>query len=61
MSGWRVAWLDDGERHVTPIGDLREHQESSGCFCHPTDDKGVWVHHSLDRREEYERGERLAS
>lgn len=46
---------------VVPIGDLREHQEGPGCWCCPTDDEGVLVHHSMDRREEFERGDRKAS
>jgi hypothetical protein len=45
--------------HVVPIGDFREHESRPSCWCHPTpdeDDPGVWVHHSMDRREEYEEG-----
>ena len=44
--------------HVIPIGDLREHEESVDCWCRPTldDQEDIFVHHSLDRREEYEEG-----
>lgn len=59
MSKWRAVCLATGERHVTPISDLRPHDESPTCWCSPTDDEGVWVHHSLDRREAFERGEAL--
>jgi len=51
--------------HVMPLGDLREHQASQQCWCHPEldDESGlggnIWVHNSLDGRELYERGERL--
>jgi hypothetical protein len=38
--------------HVVPIGDLREHEDTAACWCHPTlDDDGVCIHNSLDRRE----------
>lgn len=46
--------------HVIPIGDLREHESNIRCFCKPTEDEeqpGVWIHHSLDGREQYESGE----
>jgi hypothetical protein len=46
--------------HVVPLNDLREHEVSVGCWCHPTpleDDPSVYVHHSLDGREKYESGE----
>jgi len=55
MSGW-VGLADPPE--VKPIGDLREHDDGEGCWCSPSDDEGVLVHHSLDQREFYERGER---
>lgn len=58
--------------HIIPINDLREHEESPNCWCKPKviDDVGVgvddnpplvdiWVHNSMDRREEYEEGRRL--
>lgn len=44
--------------HVIPNNDLREHEPTSECFCQPTEEEpGLWVHHSLDRRELYETGE----
>ena len=42
--------------HVRPIADLREHALSKACWCGPTADGSVWVHHAMDRREEYETG-----
>lgn len=48
---WMALLLENGERHVMPIADLRDHTEVPSCWCHPTDDDGVWVHHSMDRRE----------
>lgn len=44
------------EIHVVPVDDLREHDTTASCWCRPTYDDGVWVHHSMDRREEYEEG-----
>jgi hypothetical protein len=44
--------------HVVPISDMREHETSRTCWCHPTldddEDALVWVHHSLDGREKHE-------
>ena len=45
-----------GDIHVMPVDDLREHVDSRDCWCRPTYDDGVWVHHSMDLREEYEEG-----
>jgi hypothetical protein len=48
-----------GALHVLPVDDLREHPASKDCWCHPTEDEetpGLWIHHSMDRREEYEEG-----
>ncbi len=45
--------------HVVPLNDLREHNASADCWCKPTEEDewpGVWVHHSMDKREEYEQG-----
>ena len=50
--------------HVVPLNDLREHVISENCWCKPTEDDGwpsvwgpsVWVHHAMDKREEYEEG-----
>ena len=54
-------WMhNDARIHVVPINDLREHEASVDCWCKPTeDDEGwpdIWVHHSMDEREEYENG-----
>lgn len=62
--GWEVLSLRDGPRHVLPIDDYRPHLSIPGCWCGPTqddEDDGVWVHHSLDRRENYETGCRSPS
>lgn len=37
--------------HVVPRGDLREHPAERGCWCGPSESEGVWIHHSMDRRE----------
>ncbi len=45
--------------HVYPINDLREHDtESGGCWCNPQYDEehDLFIHNSMDRREEYEEG-----
>lgn len=51
--------------HVVPLGDLRDHEASAQCWCHPTQDDEadsvLYVHHALDGREAFETGERLPS
>ena len=50
--------------HVIPLDDLREHDLSDDCWCHPTEDDdavGLFVHNSMDGREAFETGERLPS
>lgn len=42
-----------------PVNDLREHVDRPDCWCKPKQDAEypeVWVHNSMDRREEYEQG-----
>ncbi len=56
-TGWHVT--ESG--HVLPNCDLRDHIEADNCWCEPTDDDGVTVHHSADGRERVERGERKTS
>lgn len=58
---WQALMIETGERHVIPLDDLRDHAESSSCWCRPFDDEGVWVHNSMDRRELKESGKTLAS
>jgi hypothetical protein len=48
--------------HVVPFNDLREHDTSLTCWCHPTpedDEPRVVLHHSMDERESYEQGRAL--
>jgi nicotinamide mononucleotide adenylyltransferase len=55
---------DENDLHVLPIDDLREHSASRRCWCRPTPDDEephVFVHHAMDGREQYERGERKPS
>jgi len=64
---WMIQVADDdrgGELlHVIPIEDLRPH-DTGACWCKPQPDSeylDVIVHNALDRREAFERGERLPS
>ena len=50
--------------HTMPINDLREHVSSIHCWCRPRpnpEEPRHIIHNSMDRREEYERGERKPS
>lgn len=59
---WAVIPEADGPYHVIPIWDMRNHTVSEACWCRPQrNEEGTLVHNSMDRREEYERGERKAS
>lgn len=44
--------------HVVPVNDLREHQITRYCWCSPFRDctYSVYIHNSMDKREEYEQG-----
>jgi hypothetical protein len=54
-NGWTAQTTDTGP-HVVPLHDLRAHDLDPQCWCGPALDENVWVHHSMDRREEYEEG-----
>ena len=56
---WAV-YATDGLPHVAPLRDLRPHDMTKGCWCHPIEDAGVMVHHSMDRREEFELGRKAS-
>ena len=61
---WILDFVVPFERHVVPLNDLREHESSRSCWCRPRQDEEcghVWIHDSMDGREFYERGERVAS
>ena len=50
--------------HIMPLDDLRSHEPRARCWCSPTpdaDEPDVMTHHSMDGREAFETGERLAS
>jgi nicotinamide mononucleotide adenylyltransferase len=50
---------DTSHFHIVPVGDLRDHEADPRCWCRPTEDEedpGIWVHHAMDGREQYEQG-----
>ena len=52
------------DEHVMPVNDLRDHEITLQCWCCPTEDDecpGLFVHHAMDQREQFENGERVAS
>lgn len=55
LGGWTAEFVGPAA-HVLPVNDLRDHALSETCWCRPTDNDGLIVHHSLDRREDYEEG-----
>ncbi len=53
---WSV-FIEDGEKHVVPDDDKREHVlASQECWCRPFLDDDIIVHNSLDGREDHESG-----
>lgn len=56
-----VDMFNEDDIHVVPIGDLREHDTYFHCWCDPEYKDGVWIHNSMDGREDYETGERKYS
>ena len=59
-NSWLVIEIE-GWPHVVPDNDLKEHDVAGACWCAPVEHNGVIVHNSMDRREFYERGERMRS
>jgi hypothetical protein len=41
--------------HVVPVDDLVAHNDAPSCWCMPTLEGGIYVHHSADQREFDER------
>lgn len=54
--GWGVYREDLILPHVAPIDDLLEHiiDDEATCWCKPTVDADVIIHHSIDLREDNE-------
>lgn len=48
--------------HVYPLNDLKPHVlDQDVCWCKPIRDEesGAWIHNSMDKREDYENGEKM--
>ena len=47
-----------GDAHVIPENDIKGHDVSEDCWCHPVDDHEapdyVWHHNAKDGREAYQ-------
>jgi len=41
--------------HIIPIGDKIEHRADYDCCGAYLDPDGMWIHHSADKREQFER------
>lgn len=52
---WAV--MDGIDVHVMPVDDLIAHENHADCICGPDveiHDRWLYVHHSLDGREQHE-------
>ena len=52
------------DEHVIPVNDLKDHEMTQKCWCKPTEDyvcPGLFIHHAMDLREQFENGDRVAS
>lgn len=49
--------------HIVPVDDLRPHELTSMCWCHPHLDHEDFIalHQSADCREDFETGRRMPS
>jgi len=63
-----AKWISEPTWHngeqaydIKPIGDLKPHSDGPGCWCNPVREDDMFVHNSMDRREEYETGKRKPS
>jgi nicotinamide mononucleotide adenylyltransferase len=62
MTDTKTFYTPDAVIHVVPLNDLREHEARTDCWCKPAEDDeypDIWVHHSMDQREQYEEGREL--
>lgn len=64
--GWsRFFDPDTGIAHIIPQNDIKDHEFSRECWCHPEDDLLAhgeeWMHNSADDRESIETGKRKPS
>ena len=55
-TGWDVRSLRMSPTHAVPIGDIRAHLDIPGCWCGPSVDGDIYVHHALDGRQFKTRG-----
>ena len=63
LGGWFVTRDKEDERytHVVPIDDLREHTNVN-CWCNPrTNEYNTIIHNAMDRRTDYETGDKKLS
>jgi hypothetical protein len=54
-----TEWLAADSGHIIPLDDLREHECTPDCWRKPEQDSqepSIYIHNSMDRREEYESG-----
>jgi hypothetical protein len=49
---------DGAGHHIYPPNDLKDHVLDRGgtCWCKPEELEGIWIHNSMDKREEYDNG-----
>lgn len=60
LGGWESTQWREGDTHVVPLNDLREHEQYTDCWCNPVENEAnIWVHNALDQRERLEDGGRL--
>lgn len=60
-TGWGV-FEHAGCTYVIPVNDFKDHELTPECWCRPTPDEenpNLYVHHSMDGREDYEQGRKM--
>ena len=59
-TGWGLYKIG-ADVHVCPENDLRHHYVNCNCWCSPEEiEPGIWMHNSMDRREEYEQDRKMS-
>lgn len=60
---WAVFEEDNGETHVIPLNDTKEHDHCIHCACSPfiDEEENEIIHNSYDGREAFEEGFRRVS
>jgi hypothetical protein len=58
---WKVTSYANGDCHVTPMFDEKQHDTEGTCWCCPQLFEGAWIHNAADGRKPLELRKRAAA